>query len=274
VDEAWELSGAGRVSEEEPLDVHRAVPAHIGRAAYHLSLGEFREAIRIGEAGLEIADSTGYIFWAIHRLLPIITEAYCHLRDIEGALRCEARLRRDSQRLEHTLGLAWADAARAIVQWLRGDLHTACTMLHDAAESLEAIPIVPEAARLRRQLAGRLAEVDDREGALRELRHVHEIFAQLGAEPELAKARGQFRELGAKPPLRTQTEGAEGLTGREMEIARLVAAGQSNKAIGRVLDISSRTVSTHLSNIFRKAGVTSRSGLADYVRSGRLPTAP
>jgi ATP/maltotriose-dependent transcriptional regulator MalT len=273
VDEAWELSDADHVNAAEPIDVHRAVPAHIGRAAYHLSLGEFREAIRIGEAGLEIADSTGYIFWAIHRLLPIVTESYCHLFDIEGALRCEARLRRDSQRLEHTLGLAWADTSRAIVQWLRGDLEAACTMLRDAAASLEAIPIVPEAARLRRQLAGRLADIGDREGALRELRHVHDVFVHLGAEPELNKARGQFRELGAKPPLRSQAEGAEGMTGREIEIARLAAAGQSNKAIGRVLDISPRTVSTHLSNIFRKVGVASRADLADYVRSGRLPTA-
>jgi DNA-binding CsgD family transcriptional regulator len=270
VDEAWSLADAD-VDSDGPIDVHSAVPAHIGRAAWHMHRGEFHDAIRVGEAGLEIADRTGYVFWAIHRLLPIVTESYCHLRDIDGALRCEARLRRDSQRLEHTLGLAWADTSRAIVQWLRGDIDEACRMLRAAAESLEAIPIVPEAARLRRQLAGRLADVGDRDGALRELRHVHDIFAQLGMEPELTKARGQFRELGAKPPSRSAVDGAEGLTGREVEIARLVARRQSNKAIGRALDISPRTVSTHLSNVFRKVGVASRAELADYVRSGRLP---
>jgi DNA-binding CsgD family transcriptional regulator len=268
IDEAWDLAGAGR--HNEPLDVHRVVPAHIGRAAYHMSRGEFREAIRVGEAGLEIADRTGYVFWAIHRLLPIVTESYCHLGDVDGALRCEARLRRDSQRLEHTLGLAWADTSRAIAQWLSGDLESACTMLRDAAVSLESIPIVPEAARLRRQLAGRLADTGDREGALRELRHVHEIFVQLGAEPELAKTRGQFREIGAKPPQRTSPEGAEGLTGRELEIARLAAAGQSNKAIARSLDIAPRTVSTHLSNVFRKLGVANRVALAEQLRAGGL----
>ncbi|CAN5704678.1 hypothetical protein BH23GEM9_BH23GEM9_17020 [soil metagenome] len=270
VDEAWHLAGADAVTAGQPLDVHQVVPAHIGRAAYHLQLGEYREAIRVGEAGLEIADRTGYVFWAIHRLLPIIAESYCHLRDIDGALRCEARLRRDSQRLEHRLGLAWADTCRAIVEWLRGDLQPACRLLRAAAESLEAIPVVPDAARLRRQLAGRLADIGERDAALSELRRVHDVFTRLGAEPELIKARGQFRELGVRPPQRGATEGTETLTGRETEIARLVAARQSNKAIARALDISPRTVSTHVSNIFRKVGVDSRAELADYVRSGSL----
>jgi DNA-binding CsgD family transcriptional regulator len=88
----------------------------------------------------------------------------------------------------------------------------------------------------------------------------------MGAEQELSKARGMFREIGAKPPARAVSTGAEGLTGRETEIARMVAARRSNKAIGKALDISPRTVSTHLSNIFRKLEVATRGELADYVR--------
>ena len=42
---------------------------------------------------------------------------------------------------------------------------------------------------------------------------------------------------------------------------RLVAGRRSNKEIGVALDISSRTVSTHLSNVFAKLGITSRHGL-------------
>jgi DNA-binding CsgD family transcriptional regulator len=123
-----------------------------------------------------------------------------------------------------------------------------------------------DAARLRRQLAGRLAETGDREGALQELRKVHDMFLRMGAEGELMKARSMFREIGAKPPARAAITGVEGLTGRELEIARMVAARRSNKAIGKALDISPRTVSTHLSNIFRKLDVDSRGELADYVR--------
>jgi DNA-binding CsgD family transcriptional regulator len=95
-------------------------------------------------------------------------------------------------------------------------------------------------------------------------------MVELGAEPELEKARGQFREVGARPPTRTLTAGAAGLTPRELEIARLVGARKSNKAIGRSLGISHRTVGTHLSNIFRKLDVDSRVELGDRVRAGLL----
>ena len=61
--------------------------------------------------------------------------------------------------------------------------------------------------------------------------------------------------------------GGAGLTQRESDIARLVAGRKSNKEIGKALGISSRTVSTHLSNIFEKVGVSSRVELADAVRS-------
>ena len=65
-------------------------------------------------------------------------------------------------------------------------------------------------------------------------------------------------------------EGVGGLTGRELEIARMVAARKSNRDIGEALDISARTVSTHLSNIFAKLGVSSRGELADFIRESAL----
>ena len=61
-----------------------------------------------------------------------------------------------------------------------------------------------------------------------------------------------------------------GLTGREIEIARMVASRKSNREIGEALDISARTVSTHLSNIFAKVGVASRGELADFIRENSL----
>ena len=56
------------------------------------------------------------------------------------------------------------------------------------------------------------------------------------------------------------------LTDREREIASLVVARKSNKEIGAALGISTRTVTTHLANIFSKTGVTSRGEFADRVR--------
>jgi DNA-binding CsgD family transcriptional regulator len=61
-----------------------------------------------------------------------------------------------------------------------------------------------------------------------------------------------------------------GLTGREVEIVRLVVARRSNKEIGTALGISARTASTHLSNIFTKLGVESRGELADRVREAGI----
>ena len=266
IDEAWTISGAER-EDTTGIDVHSVLPAHIGRAALYLANRDFAAAISTCERGLAIADSTGYAFWAMHRLLPIMAEAHCHLWDVEGAAAVEHRIRSDAERLGHKVGLAWADSCRALVVWQQGHPTEAVQLIRGAAEALESIPMLHDAARMRRQLAGRLAEVGDREGALQELRRVHEAFARMGAEAELSKARVMFREIGAKPPTRTTGSGSEELTGREAEIARMVADRKSNKAIGKALDISPRTVSTHLSNIFRKLNVASRGELVDYVRN-------
>lgn len=265
IDEAWTISDAAAAGDR-PVDVHSVVPAHIGLAAYHIVMRDFAEAIRVCHRGLAVADRTGYAFWAMHRLLPLLAEAHCHLWDVEGALAVEARIRREAERLGHKAGLAWADSCRALAVWLGGDPAGATRLIRDACASLESIPMAGDAARLRRQLAGRLAETGDREGALQELRRVHEMFVSMGAEHELAKARGMFREIGARPPARNPAAGAEGLTDREAEIAHMVAARRSNKAIAKALAISPRTVSTHLSNIYRKLDVSSRGELTDYIR--------
>lgn len=68
--------------------------------------------------------------------------------------------------------------------------------------------MIPDAARIRRQLAGRLAEIGDREGALTELRQVHDTFLHMGAKDELQKTRIQFKELDARPPV-IASEGGE-----------------------------------------------------------------
>ena len=269
IDEAWDLSGAAR-GAERPGQVHSVVPAHIGLAAYHLFSGDFAEAIRVGEAGLAIADRAGAAVWAVHRLLPILAESALEARDLRRAEKIGERLRRDSERLGQRAGLAWADACAALVAMLRGETESAIVLLRHAAEALEAVPVVADAARVRRQLARVLAESGDRDGATRELRHVHEVFVRLGATRELALARQQLRDLGARPPARAALAGTEGLTARELEIVRLVSARKSNKEIGRALNISPRTVSTHLTNVFTKLGVGSRGELADFVRERGL----
>ena len=267
VDEAWTLSGA---ATGDTSRVHLVVPAHIGKAAYHHAVGEYEEAIRVGEAGLAIAENTGFIIWAAHRLLPLIGEAYLQIHDAEAGLHIEKRMRRYGKKLSTRVGLAWLSAYEAVKIWYSGDIERATVLLRKAAEELEEVPMIYDAARLRRQLAGRLADLGDRDAALEELRRVHDVFQKIGAEPELKKTRGMFRELDTRPPSISKGSGTEALSQRELEIARLVARRKSNKAIAKELGISPRTVSTHLSNTFQKLEIGSRGELADYAREHSL----
>ena len=75
-----------------------------------------------------------------------------------------------------------------------------------------------------------------------------------------------FGEIGSRAPRIAVASGVQGLSGRELEIARLVADRLSNKGIAKALGISPRTVSTHLSNIYEKTGVASRGELTDVIR--------
>lgn len=258
-DEAWQLAGD---------DVHARVLAHTGLAAYHSTVGNHAEARHVGEAGLAIADQTGYVIWAIHRLIPVVAESYLWLADLDGAEALGRRLRTAAERHGHRLARAWADACDGVIAQLRGDLEQAAPLLQAAISNLEQIPIVLDAARLRRQLAHVLNKNSDRDGAIRELRHAHTVLARLGAERELSAVREQLRALGARPPVRAG--GIEALSVREREIVRLVVEGCSNKAIGRTLGISPRTAGTHLVNIYQKTGVGSREELADYARRHEL----
>lgn len=264
VDEAVTVSGLDQPGAV--VDVHQVVPVYIGLAYYLVALGDFRDAIAAAEKGLEIAEGTGYVLWAMHRLLPILGEAFLWAGEIERAGEIGKRMREHSLRVDHKLGHAWADTAEALVMWKRGDPKGSVALMRKAAAALEEIPMMWDAARLRRQLAGRLAEVGEREDALTELRHVHDVFARLGAALELEKTRMQFREIGQRPPPKAVGEGLAGLTGRELEVARLVVKRMSNKAIGKELDMAPRTASTHLSNIYQKLGISSRGELADMIR--------
>ncbi|HSK97200.1 MAG TPA: helix-turn-helix transcriptional regulator [Euzebyales bacterium] len=76
------------------------------------------------------------------------------------------------------------------------------------------------------------------------------MFGELGAIPDLA----HLDALGAA----RLAAGGSGLTPREIEVLRLVAAGKTNQAIAADLVLSEKTAARHLSNIFVKLGVGSR----------------
>ena len=94
---------------------------------------------------------------------------------------------------------------------------------------------------------------------------------------ELDAARWAFQRLGASADLAgveaiaRSPRGAPGrLSRRELEVLRLVAAGGTNRAIAAELRISERTVERHLSNIFTKLDVSSRTAATRYAFEHRL----
>ena len=103
-------------------------------------------------------------------------------------------------------------------------------------------------------LAGRAA----REAAAR-LRRAEQLAERLGVSPLTAKIAELTRRAGADGH-----GGSDGpvLTGREVEVLRLVAAGRSNREIAAALVISPKTASVHVSNILAKLGAATRTEAA------------
>ena len=64
-------------------------------------------------------------------------------------------------------------------------------------------------------------------------------------------------------PRRTAVTGADALTGSERRVAELAATGMTNRDIAQSLFVTTRTVEIHLSAVYRKLGIESRSGLRD-----------
>jgi DNA-binding NarL/FixJ family response regulator len=94
------------------------------------------------------------------------------------------------------------------------------------------------------------------------------------AAMELEAARGAFEELGAAPDLARlgSLAGAapHGLSARELEVLRHVAAGKTNREIASELVVSEHTVARHMQNIFAKLGVSSRTAATAFAFEHRL----
>jgi DNA-binding CsgD family transcriptional regulator len=266
-EDAWRRSGADTATDHR-IDVQCVIPAHIGLAAYHLETGNYGEAIRVGEAGARLADRLGYVAWTLNWLLPVVGEAAVWARDYARVESSTERIRRDADRLSSPIGDALADASDGLMLLMRdGNFGEAIRVMRASVAKLDASPLPDHASRLRRALAQALAAFGKPDEALKELRIAHDTFARLGAAGQLEKVRQKMRTLGGRPPSKRSVKGMGTLTGRESEVARLVAVHRTNPEIGEALHISARTVSTHLSNIFEKTGVKSRAELTDYVKA-------
>ncbi|MFB7586112.1 AAA family ATPase [Streptomyces sp. NPDC056169] len=144
----------------------------------------------------------------------------------------------------------------------------------DASSLFEQALTVPEAERWPFDLARVHLSYGEHlrrcRAAARSRHHLataRDVFGQLGAHPWTRRAAQELRAAGGH---REDDSGGSGspLTPQQSEIAKLAAAGFTNKEIGERLFLSPRTVSTHLYQLFPKLGVSSRAALRDAL--GRL----
>ncbi len=151
---------------------------------------------------------------------------------------------------------AWAASGRAAVALARSDPGSALPRFRDAVRRWQELSVPYEVGRSRFGLALALDAIGDGDAADIEFQAAREIFLELGAVPDVRKVEAHRR---TESPVRPH-----GLTGREVEVLRLVATGASNRAIAENLVLSERTVDRHVSNIFAKLGVTSRTAATAF----------
>ena len=101
------------------------------------------------------------------------------------------------------------------------------------------------------------------------LRVALELFEQLGAAGWCERARSELRASGETARKRDPST-IDQLTPQELQIARAVAIGSSNKQVAAQLFLSPRTIEFHLRHVFAKLGITSRAQLAGFDLEGRL----
>ena len=138
-------------------------------------------------------------------------------------------------------------------------------MLVEAVARYRKTGLRPERAACCEDAAGVLVASGRRDEAVALLEEAATIHLEVDAAADTARVDAALRELGARrAPRRAKRPefGWESLTPMETEVSRLVAEGLSNPEIGARLYVSRRTVETHLSHVFRKLGLTSRTRLA------------
>jgi DNA-binding NarL/FixJ family response regulator len=102
----------------------------------------------------------------------------------------------------------------------------------------------------------------ERRNATRQLQIAHDAFAHLGAAPFLTRCRAELAACGKATTPRTGPAAPTDLTSQELAVARLVAAGRHNQEIADELVLSVKTITYHLTHVYTKLGVRSRTELA------------
>ncbi|AEG44630.1 response regulator transcription factor [Isoptericola variabilis] len=188
------------------------------------------------------------------RVLPTAVEVLVAAGALDEAAALADELARLATVVDGPAARGAAGLAAAQVALARGDAETAAGAARRAVAAWTALTAAYEVARCRALLGRAYRSLGDDDAARAELRAARETFVGLGARPageECTRLLGDAVAPG-------------GLSPREVEVLRLVAAGRSNAQVAPELVLSEKTVARHLSNIFAKLDVGSRTAASAF----------
>jgi DNA-binding NarL/FixJ family response regulator len=197
------------------------------------------------------------------RLLPAHAEVMLAAGDLGEARRAAVELEDTARKLDSEVLAAMAAHARGSVLLAEEDARGALEPLHRSFEIWQRLGAPYLAARVRVLIGRACRALGDQDGCHLECEAAAAVFRELGAAPDLAVLEAAVSREAAEG-------GAKGLTARELQVLRLVASGKTNKAIGTELFLSEKTVDRHVSNIFDKLDVSSRTAATAYAYEHRL----
>ena len=190
------------------------------------------------------------------RLLPAYGEILLAVGEVQEARRASDELAEIVADYGSAMLRAIAAHVRGMVDLAEGDAQSALVTLRQACGIWQELEAPYETARTRILMGLACRALGDEDTALLELETASGVFEQLGALPDLARIDSLTG--------RAATEETHGLTPRELEVLRLVAAGKTNREIASTLVVSEHTVARHVQNIFAKLGVASRSAATAF----------
>ena len=223
-----------------------------------LGLGRMDEAIRHLESVRDHTRQVGVAEPNIIRSQADLIEAYVHSGELDAARDALCVFERQARRT----GGHWALGAAARCGGLLASDKEADACFATALEQLVALPDPFEIARTHLCRGERLRRAGQRTAGRRALRQAIDEFDRLGAHPWTARARAELRATGANPRRRQSRADRDQLTAHELQVALIVANGASNREAAAALFLSPKTIEFHLTHIYRKLGVRTRTQLA------------
>jgi DNA-binding CsgD family transcriptional regulator len=260
---------AGRECAERALAVAARTngrPAeHFARAALGLleqSVGRPAEVVRALGPLVDFLRAEQITEPGTARVLPDQVEALIALGEPAAAEELLGWFEANARRLDRRSALAAAARCRGLLAGARGDVETAVAELQGALALHEGVPIPLELARTRLAYGSALRRSRQKAAAREALEAAYDGFDALGAHVWAARAEAELGRVGGRPPSSGE------LTPTERRVAALVAQGLQTKQVAGRLFVSPKTVEGHLTRIYGKLGVGSRTELARRLDPG------